>query len=514
MTDPGDGSSDSKNASSWMILHSAESHHTGNIVGVRYRFPTRIPNGTNGLQAGETVVCIRTARDTPMGVGRIFGVGRIGERSVVGDDIHDEVYYDRYVDIDPPLDWNDLGGDPRNNFTNAIVSIPESFFAGLLSAIGLDSMANAPTPVPIGKPTSDQVFDEVLAAAGISASEILPNFGSEETLLPLDNLDVEKVYALLASRDLDFSDSHLVDQAVAALRSGKHLLLQGAPGTGKTSFGEVLAEAARRAGICNGYVQITGSSDWTPSDTVGTYRMNRERELEFVRGQILDAIASRQWVVLDELNRADIDRAMGPLFSVLSGQATALRFEEEGPDGEPLKVAIVPEGQPMAGHRNYEVPGSWRIIATMNTIDLDLLFEVSQAFLRRFAVLTVDCPQPDNHKSILARYATGEDEVDKMVQRLPTIPRLALGPAITLDCARYVLDRFRNLKKSDVPSARSLAFEIFDLFVRPQLANIDERSRSMILDYLANGPTGDAEEVVSQIASDESSGEDEDFEDE
>ena len=67
----------------------------------------------------------------------------------------------------------------------------------------------------------------------------------------------------------------LFGQCLVALSSGKHSILQGPPGTGKSTLAEAPAEAARRVRAARGAVQLTGSSDWTPSDTVGTYRLAR-----------------------------------------------------------------------------------------------------------------------------------------------------------------------------------------------------------------------------------------------
>lgn len=284
---------------------------------------------------------------------------------------------------------------------------------------------------------------------------------------------------------LSFEGTSVVRQAVAALHAGKHLLLQGAPGTGKTSLAEAISGAAIAANVSRGFVPVTGSSDWSPSDTVGTYRMNRDRELEFVHGHLLDAIATERWVVLDELNRADIDRAMGPFFSVLSGKPTILRYEEAVGDDLFRKVAIVPQGQPIEAHVNYEVGDNWRIIATMNTKDLDLLFEVSQAFLRRFAVITVPCPAAPAHRKLLASLSTGDAAIDEMVQRLVSLPGLELGPAITLDCASYA--RTRKLQDDGVGVA-TVAAEMFDMFVAPQLTGFDSSARSKVLGYVRDGP--------------------------
>src|SRR5438045_9561948 len=48
--------------------------------------------------------------------------------------------------------------------------------------------------------------------------------------------------------------------AATALRAGKHIILTGAPGTGKSTLAEVLADAARAALTCTGHGTATPPS--------------------------------------------------------------------------------------------------------------------------------------------------------------------------------------------------------------------------------------------------------------
>ena len=53
----------------------------------------------------------------------------------------------------------------------------------------------------------------------------------------------------------------------------------------------------------------------------------------------------------------------------------------------PFGVGVPPDTDPI------RVPASWRIMATMNMFDKNLLFEMSFALMRRFAFIEV--PSPD-----------------------------------------------------------------------------------------------------------------------
>src|SRR5690606_8621576 len=68
-------------------------------------------------------------------------------------------------------------------------------------------------------------------------------------------------------------------QVCAALSAGKHLLLVGPPGTGKTELAGALAAAARTDGYCHGAFVATASADWTTFDTIGGYALKQGGEL-------------------------------------------------------------------------------------------------------------------------------------------------------------------------------------------------------------------------------------------
>jgi MoxR-like ATPase len=264
-------------------------------------------------------------------------------------------------------------------------------------------------------------------------------------------------------------DLHLPDARIgavaAALSSGKHLLLTGPPGSGKTELGLAIGAAARATGHCEGLVATTASADWTSFDTLGGYALERDGSLHFRAGVFLAAIADRRWLLVDELNRADVDRAFGEWMTVLGGRGAAMPYTLD--DGR--RVAVGPEAT--ATHR---VLPTFRMIATMNTWDRTALHRLSYAFSRRFAVVHVGVPDDDAYARLLDREASREADdppLDRAItERLTRLLRSSalfahrpIGPAIALDMIRY-------LRRRDA-GGEGLA-EALAIFLLPQLEGL------------------------------------------
>jgi MoxR-like ATPase len=295
-------------------------------------------------------------------------------------------------------------------------------------------------------------------------------------------LTVEAVLAAAEEDGIEL-DRDRAASAVAAIRAGQHILFTGPPGTGKTSFAVALAKAATAAGLSDGLEMVTATADWTSAETVGAYWPNpKDGSLRFEAGPVLKAIDKRAWLVIDELNRADIDKAFGPLFTVLSGHSTRLNLHEEV-EGEHLPVEILPPKREAAGDTApHEVAEQWRLIATLNTRDRDLLFNLSYALMRRFAVIDIPAPEPAEHREILrARAPTDDEEVDERLGKLAALPHRQLGPAILIDCGSYLRERLPLGEDGD--HATALA-EAISAFILPQLDDLSPAQQVDVLRYL------------------------------
>ena len=178
-------------------------------------------------------------------------------------------------------------------------------------------------------------------------------------------------------------------------------MLIGPPGTGKTELAACLCSS-----LAVPYDIVTATAEWSAFTTVGGYFPTLSSEggaqdemLDFLPGVVTRAFQTGRWLVIDELNRADIDKAFGELFTVLSKRSIRLPYKKR--EGDQIRDVVIGASSSSDPAHVIDVPSNWRLIGTMNTFDKASLFQMSFAFMRRFAFIDVPVPNPENYKKLL-----------------------------------------------------------------------------------------------------------------
>ena len=186
-----------------------------------------------------------------------------------------------------------------------------------------------------------------------------------------------------------------LNKILSKLTKNKNLILQGAPGVGKTYTARKIMEHFKREGEMPHVRFVTFHQTYDYEDFIeGIHVETEDGKISYKRQpgvfkKICDDARMNPnedfLIVIDEINRGNISKIFGELISLIEKDKRA--------DGKNHLEVLLPSGE------SFTVPGNLYILGTMNTTDRSV-GRIDYALRRRFAFETVSaCKEKINGKN-------------------------------------------------------------------------------------------------------------------
>ena len=264
-----------------------------------------------------------------------------------------------------------------------------------------------------------------------------------------------------AATPTDESEPVVLDRRVErmlrrAVMNYRFVMLVGPPGTGKGRLVRWIADQVAGNPAALGFeegfrpdpVWITPDDTWSALELVGGLVPADDGRLRWSNGFIPDALRQDRWLVLDEANRADLDRIMGPLLTWLADEEVQIGRTDPH-TGIPIILGWSGSGSSMVevaddgASMRFLAGRDWRMIGTYNPQDAMRVFSFGLALSRRFVVVPVPTISPGQFEELLrTHHPRIEDPVLVAIHGLYSAhcsdPETSLGPAVFLRIARYL----------------------------------------------------------------------------
>jgi len=219
----------------------------------------------------------------------------------------------------------------------------------------------------------------------------------------------------------------------------------------------------------NEYLRSVATPDWSRYHVIGGINLQQE----WHSGVVSKAAEEERWLLIDEFNRADINKAFGEMFLAI----------EDG------NIPLTGEEQDIAKKETIKIPDEFRMIGTMNDYDKNLLLtELSYGLITRFAFIDIEPDQNKEKESVKNQIIDSGleieeedwnlciDEIQKFFEFSKEVREWRMiGVRTTVDVIRYMVYASKSIDDTNKEKLDYLDEALCD-YLLPQFDRLDKKT--------------------------------------
>jgi MoxR-like ATPase len=276
-------------------------------------------------------------------------------------------------------------------------------------------------------------------------------------------------------------DKQIVKRIILHLKAGKNVILVGPPGVGKTDLARRILRLVGEKVIGNSdFLEAVASDEWSRFEVIGGINL----ENKFQEGWITKSVSEGKWLLIDEFNRANMNKAFGEMF-------LGIEYKE---------IKLRPSESKYYNNKSIKIPNHFRILCTMNDFDKNLLLtELSYGLVNRFAFVSI-FPNIEREPEVVSKRIKSflnndSDYYEKCSEQIDTYFRFInlvrkdriIGVRSSIDVIKYLLsatiDSDKNNEYHDNNDKYDFLNEAVCDYILPQFDRLDVNTLENVLNY-------------------------------